>query len=167
MTERKTFSMHLRLKPTVVLHRIPTSSKMIFNTANRRKTRPYKIVQPVSGKPSLKFIQPPAIKAPVINAINDNLLREMPGSLYVNNLFEISFHYLNRNFRTKVLQVTYGNGSSIYKVALAGAISPHARMCWMQYEKTGWAVILGTATNGQLISAITSAIANYHKPHYG
>jgi hypothetical protein len=103
---------------------------MIFIPAGRIKSPPFRIGQPLTGKSLIIFVQP-TVKMPV----NNDQRQGLQNPLHINTVFEISFSYSGRKCRTKVLRTTYGNGDSIYKVALAGALSPTQRYSGYSIKK--------------------------------
>jgi hypothetical protein len=74
-------------------------------------------------------------------------------------IFTISFSYLKKAYRTKVMKVIYASKESMYKVVIPCTGVTENCMYWLQRENNKWTVALGeTAVDKKLLKAVTSAI---------
>ncbi|RFZ84374.1 hypothetical protein DYU05_01745 [Mucilaginibacter terrenus] len=76
-----------------------------------------------------------------------------------SKIFTISFSYLKKAYRTKVMKVIYANKEPMYKVVLPCIGETENCMYWLQRENNEWTVALGdTAVDNKVFKAVTSAI---------
>ncbi|MEO7215301.1 hypothetical protein [Mucilaginibacter sp.] len=73
-------------------------------------------------------------------------------------IFNISFSYLKKAYRTKVMKVLYAGRDAMYKVVMPSSLNEGSYMHWLQRQDEGWVVILGEPMDAKLLKAVTTAI---------
>ena len=77
------------------------------------------------------------------------------------NIFPIQFIYWRKLIRTKVMKANYGYSNPFYKVVLTTLMHNSASFWWLQFQSTGWVVLLGPRIGENLKRAIISAIEGH------
>jgi hypothetical protein len=95
-------------------------------------------------------------------SIDASVKKEIPDNtkskFSVSKIFTITFKYLEQTFHTKVMEVRYGNGQSLFKAVLGSNLSKGTTICWLQRQPQGWALQMGNDIDLGLLKAITFAI---------
>lgn len=114
---------------------------------------------------------PEAVELKVVNGKKDeveDVLRHNPLSVVnpkeptgkeevaLQKMFNITFSYLQKAYKTKVLKTVY-RGTPIYKVVLNSNVS-NVALCWLKRQKDEWVLLLGDNINPALFGSITYAI---------
>jgi hypothetical protein len=111
-------------------------------------------------------------KAPAVGknkkTISVRLIRAMPaaqpneainveaGPYY--KTFTITFYFLKRFHQLKVMKVSRGYASPIYKIVLSSAMKTNSWVCWLQQQAGTWHLLLGNHIDEKLIATISLAI---------
>ncbi|HEX3935755.1 MAG TPA: hypothetical protein VHW43_13815 [Puia sp.] len=82
-----------------------------------------------------------------------------PAAFY--KTFTITFHYLKRFHRLKVMKVSRAYAVPIYKIVLGSALKSNSWICWLQHQSKSWSLILGNDMDEKLLATIGLAIEDH------
>ena len=101
--------------------------------------------------------QPVDVQLKIVTVTQEATAKNSTG-LAASKIFTISFSYLKKAYRTKVMKVLYADREAMYKVVMPGAINGGTIVHWLQRKNNNWAVLLGEELDSKLLKAVTSAI---------
>lgn len=107
---------------------------------------------------SISAYQNPAdVQLTVVNA--QGSVSENPNSkVATSKIFGISFTYLHKAYRTKVMKVIYAGKEAMYKVVMPCSLNQGTSTHWLQRQGNNWLILLGQDMDAKLLKAVGTAI---------
>lgn len=97
------------------------------------------------------------VQLKVVTVTKEPTVKNVTG-LASSKIFTISFSYLKKAYRTKVMKVIYADREAMYKVVMPGTINNDTIVHWMQRIEDKWVITLGGILDSKLLKAVTTAI---------
>ncbi|WDF53598.1 hypothetical protein [Mucilaginibacter sp. KACC 22063] len=110
----------------------------------------------VDGKKDLETALEETARGNNLSVVNPNEPTNN-SQVALQKMFNITFSYLQKAYKTKVLKAIY-RGNPIYKVVLNSDVSKTSLVCWFKRQKQEWILLLGDNINPALMGSITYAI---------
>jgi|GEM_PF-2781047 hypothetical protein len=107
---------------------------------------------------SISLQQKPAdVQLKVVTVNKEQALKTSNG-VASSKIFTISFSYLKKAYRTKVMKVIYADNEPMYKVVMPCNINNGTSIHWLKRQEKNWTVLLGEKLDEKLLKAVTAAI---------